>query len=77
LARGTSDNAAHFLKYLVETKLGLPCGLTSPSSQVADTGGDNNGFEINPQDAFIDDSLFASNINGYALFETLSLSSKY
>ena len=32
LARGTSDNAAHFLKYLVETQLGLPCGLTSPSS---------------------------------------------
>ncbi|NBV66628.1 MAG: glucosamine-6-phosphate deaminase, partial [Actinobacteria bacterium] len=22
LARGTSDNAAHFLKYLIETKLG-------------------------------------------------------
>ncbi len=32
LARGTSDNAAHFLKYLIETRLGLPCGLTSPSS---------------------------------------------
>lgn len=32
LARGTSDNAAHFLKYLIETQLGLPCGLTSPSS---------------------------------------------
>jgi len=32
LARGTSDNAAHFLKYLVETQLGLPVGLTSPSS---------------------------------------------
>ena len=31
LARGTSDNAAHFLKYLVETQLGLPVGLTSPS----------------------------------------------
>lgn len=30
-ARGTSDNAAHFLKYLVETKIGLPCGLASPS----------------------------------------------
>ena len=28
LARGTSDNAAHFFKYLVETQLGLPCGLT-------------------------------------------------
>jgi glutamine---fructose-6-phosphate transaminase (isomerizing) len=32
LARGTSDNAAHFLKYLIETKLGLPVGLASPSS---------------------------------------------
>lgn len=32
LARGTSDNAAHFFKYLIETQLGLPCGLTSPSS---------------------------------------------
>ena len=32
LARGTSDNAAHFLKYLIETQIGLPVGLTSPSS---------------------------------------------
>lgn len=32
VARGTSDNAAHFLKYLIETKLGLPCGLASPSA---------------------------------------------
>ena len=32
LARGTSDNAAHFLKYLIETQLGIPVGLTSPSS---------------------------------------------
>jgi len=32
LARGTSDNAAHFLKFLIETKIGLPVGLTSPSA---------------------------------------------
>jgi len=32
LARGTSDNAAHFLKFLIETKIGLPCGLASPSA---------------------------------------------
>ncbi len=32
LARGTSDNAAHFLKYLIETKLGIACGLASPSA---------------------------------------------
>jgi len=32
LARGTSDNAAFFLKYLIETHIGIPVGLTSPSS---------------------------------------------
>ena len=26
LARGTSDNAAHYLKYLIETQIGLPAG---------------------------------------------------
>lgn len=31
LARGTSDNAAHFLQYLIELKLGLPVALASPS----------------------------------------------
>ena len=32
LARGTSDNAGHYLKFLIEVKLGLPVGLASPSS---------------------------------------------
>jgi glucosamine--fructose-6-phosphate aminotransferase (isomerizing) len=31
-ARGTSDHAALFAKYLVEVRLGLPCGLASPST---------------------------------------------
>lgn len=31
-ARGTSDNAALYAKYLVETVLGLPAGLVSPST---------------------------------------------
>ncbi len=30
-ARGTSDNAATYFKYLVEIKLGIPVGLASPS----------------------------------------------
>lgn len=30
-ARGTSDNAAHYLKHLIEVKLGIPVGLASPS----------------------------------------------
>jgi len=32
IARGTSDHAALYGKYLVETRLGLPAGLGSPSS---------------------------------------------
>ncbi len=32
LARGTSDHAALYAKYLVETRLGLPAGLMSPST---------------------------------------------
>lgn len=31
-ARGTSDHAALYFKYLVETRLGLPAGLVSPST---------------------------------------------
>jgi glucosamine--fructose-6-phosphate aminotransferase (isomerizing) len=32
VARGTSDHAALYGKYLIETRLGLPAGLASPSS---------------------------------------------
>jgi glucosamine--fructose-6-phosphate aminotransferase (isomerizing) len=34
-ARGTSDHAALYAKYLIETKLGLPVGLASPSTLTA------------------------------------------
>ena len=34
-ARGTSDHAALYAKYLVEIHLGLPCGLASPSTTTA------------------------------------------
>ncbi len=39
-------------------------GFLSPSAQAADTGGDNDGFELNPTNAFADDAAFASNIDG-------------
>jgi glucosamine--fructose-6-phosphate aminotransferase (isomerizing) len=32
LARGSSNNAGHFLKYLIEIKMELPCALASPSA---------------------------------------------
>lgn len=32
VARGTSDHAALYAKYLIEINLGLPCGLASPST---------------------------------------------
>jgi glutamine---fructose-6-phosphate transaminase (isomerizing) len=34
-ARGTSDNAALYAKYLLEIRVGLPCGLTSMSTFTA------------------------------------------
>jgi glucosamine--fructose-6-phosphate aminotransferase (isomerizing) len=34
-ARGTSDHAALYAKYLVEVRLGLPAGLMSPSTMTA------------------------------------------
>jgi len=34
-ARGTSDNAALYAKYLVEVLMGVPAGLTSPSTTTA------------------------------------------
>jgi glutamine---fructose-6-phosphate transaminase (isomerizing) len=34
-ARGTSDHAALYAKYLFEIRLGLPCGLASPSTVTA------------------------------------------
>ena len=34
-ARGTSDNAALYAKYLLEIRLGLPCGLASMSTITA------------------------------------------
>lgn len=35
VARGTSDHAALYAKYLVEVRLGLPAGLGSPSTMTA------------------------------------------
>ncbi len=37
----------------------LDTGYHSPSAQAAGPGGDGNGFETNPTNAFADDSLFA------------------
>ena len=39
-------------------------GFLSASAETFDTGGDGDGFELNPTNAFADGSGFASNING-------------
>jgi hypothetical protein len=39
-------------------------GLLDPSAQVADTGGNGDGFEADPTYAFADDSSYALNANG-------------
>lgn len=39
-------------------------GFLNPSANAADTGGDNDGFEINPTYAYDDGGGYASNMNG-------------
>ncbi|MCH7484044.1 MAG: hypothetical protein IIA90_02725 [Chloroflexi bacterium] len=39
-------------------------GFLNPAAQGADSGGDGDGFESSPTNAFADDAAFASNING-------------
>jgi hypothetical protein len=39
-------------------------GFLNPSDQAADTGGNGNGFELNPTNAFADDSSYALNVDG-------------
>jgi hypothetical protein len=37
--------------------------LKNPTGQAADTGGDGNGYEVSPTNAFVDDGAFASDNN--------------
>jgi len=39
-------------------------GFLNPSANAADSGGDGDGFEVNPGNAYADGSGYASNING-------------
>ena len=39
-------------------------GYLSPTAQAADTGGDGDGFESDPTNAFADDASFATNVGG-------------
>ena len=38
-------------------------GFHGPSANAADTGGDGNGYEVSPANAYADDGLFAQDIN--------------
>lgn len=48
------------------TTMAADTGLKSPSANAADTGGDNNGFEVNPTNAYADAGGYAENVNGAA-----------
>ena len=39
-------------------------GFSDPAADAADTGGDGDGYELNPSNAFADGSGYASNLNG-------------
>jgi len=42
---------------------GVDTGLLNPSSNAVQTGGDNNGYEVNPSNAYANDSIFAVDNN--------------
>ncbi len=42
--------------------LALDTGYRSPTAQAPGPGGDGNGFEVNPSNAFADDSVFAADM---------------
>ena len=51
-------------KYFTCTCTAGNSGFLGPSAEAADTGGDNDGYELNPTNAFVDGGGFASNVNG-------------
>src|SRR4030042_55219 len=55
---GNLDNAFTSAPSFVNT------GYLDPSAQAATSGGDNNGFELNPTYAYGDGPLYASNMDG-------------
>jgi len=51
-------------KYFTCTCIAGSTTFADPTAEAADTGGDNDGYELNPVNAFADGGSFASNING-------------
>jgi hypothetical protein len=51
---------------LVGRALAASTAFLNPTAQSFDTGGDNNGFELNPTGAFANNSSFARDMNGAA-----------
>lgn len=49
-----------------DTAIAADTGLKNPTANAADTGGDGNGFELNPTYAYTDNTQYASNVNGAA-----------
>jgi hypothetical protein len=61
----TNTSTATFTPTRTNTPLPGPLnsGLLNPSSNLAQAGGDNNGYEVNPSNAYANDSVFAMDVN--------------
>jgi len=64
LALFTDQNANTGNIFTTAASFPTDTGYRSPSADAADTGGDGNGFELDPTNAYTDASGYASNING-------------
>ena len=73
-SNATNNNKDFFLDWVpVKVHYGDPIqttGLKSPSAEAFDTGGDGDGFELNPTNAFADGGGYAENIDGGTLAAT-------
>lgn len=61
---GYSDQAANSGNAFSSAPSFAGAGFHSPSANMADLGGDNDGFEVNPTYAYADDAFSAENHHG-------------
>ena len=64
LARLTSSAAIPGNTFTTAACFSANTGLLNPSAQAADTGGDGDGFELNPTNAFENNGGDAQNVDG-------------
>jgi|GEM_PF-5546128 len=64
LSSDQADNSGNTFTSAASFCRSSSTGLLDPSANAADTGGNGDGFELNPTNAYADGGGYASNVNG-------------